>query len=283
MKKKIPFLILTALILIFGGTYLYAFYSPGYKVADIQIKGTKKISPDEIRKKAEWCMGKNIFSLKLEGIREKLLTDIRLKNVRVYKIPPCSISIEVQEKTPVLWISLPTILPGAEEYGFFGLSIDQEIIPLDKDDISHDLPIVSGIDVGEFNGSSNGLLSSYQKYENPKTARVLEFYLMLVKNDPDALKLLAEINMADAPNLILYLLPFGNKVMIGPGDIEIKWNRVKTILGTEEKIEELSCLDLRFDDQVVLTRSAKSDSSTQTKSNKQTPDKMGKHLKNKRG
>ncbi len=283
MKKKIPFLILTAFILIFGGAYLYAFYSPAYNLAEIQIKGTKKISSDEIRKKACWCMGKNIFSLKLERVREKLLTDIRLKNVHVYKILPHSISIEVEEKTPVLWISLPTILPGAEEYGFFGLSLDQEIIPLDKDDISHDLPIVSGIDVGEFNGSSNGLLSSYQKYENPKTARVLEFYLMLVKNDPDALKLLAEINMADAPNLILYLLPFGNKVMIGPGDIEIKWNRVKTILGTEEKIEELSCLDLRFDDQVVLTRSAKSDSSTQTKSNKQTPDKMGKHLKNKRG
>jgi cell division protein FtsQ len=283
VKKKIPFLILTVLILIFGGTYLYAFYSPGYSVAEIQINGTKKISPDEIRKKAEWCMGKNIFSLKLERIRDKLLTDVRLKNVHIYKIPPHAISIEVQEKTPVLWISLPTILPGTEDYGFFGLSVDQEIIPLDKDDISHDLPIVSGIDVGEFNGSSNRLLSSYQKYENPKTERVLEFYRMLIKNDPTALKLLAEINMADAPNLILYLLPFGNKVLIGPGDIEKKWNRVKTILSTEEKIEDLSCLDLRFDDQVVLTRSVSNDSSAQTNSSKHSPDKMGKHLKNKRG
>lgn len=228
-------------------------------------------------------MGKNIFSLKLERIRDNLLLDIRLKNVLVYKILPRSISIVVEEKTPVLWISLPTIFPGAEEYGIFGLSADQEIIPLDKDDISHDLPIVSGIDAGEFNGSSNGLLSPFQKYENPKTARVLEFYRMLVRNDSDALKLLAEINMTDAPNMILYLLPFGNKVLIGPGDIETKWNRVKTILGAEEKIEELSCLDLRFDDQVVLTRSAKSDSSAQTNSNRHSPDKSGKHLKNKRG
>ena len=283
MKKKIPFLILTVLILIFGGTYLYAFYSPGYNVAEIQIKGTKKISPGEIRKKAEWCLGKNINSLKLEKIRENLLTDARLRNVRVYKILPRSISVEVEEKTPVLWISLPTILPGAEEYGFFGLSIDQETIPLDKDDISRDLPLVSGIDVGELNGSSNGLLSPYQKYENSKTRTVLEFYWMLVKNDPDALKLLAEINMTDTPNLILYLLPFGNKVLIGPGDIEKKWNRVKTILSMEEKIEDLSCLDLRFDDQVVLTRSASSDSSAQTNGSKHTPDKMGKHLKNKRG
>ncbi len=283
MKKKIPFLILTLLILIFGGTYLYVFYSPVYNIVEIRIKCTRKITPDELRKKASWCMGKNIFSLKLERIREKLLEDVRLKNVQVNKVLPNLISIEIEEKTPVLWISLPAILPGAPDYGFYGLSIDQEIIPLDKDDLSHDLPIVSGIDTREVNGGSTGALKPYLKYENSKTKRVLEFYHMLVKNDPAALKLLAEINMSDAPNVILYLLPFGNKVWIGPGEIEKKWNRVKTILSTEEKIEELMCLDLRFEDQVLLTRSSKSASSAQTDSSSRSPDKTGKHLKNKRG
>ncbi len=282
MKKKIPFLILTLLILIFGGTYLYAYYSPGYKEAEIRIKGTGKIPPDELKKKVSWCMGKNIFSVKPESIREKLLEDIRLKSAKVGRILPGLISIEVEEKTPVLWISLSAILPGARDYGFYGLSIDQEILPLDQDDLSHDLPIVSGIDPKETDAALHCPLEPYQRYDNYKAKKGLEFYRMLMKKDPDAIKLLAEINLADAPNVNLYLLPFGNKVLLGPGDFEKKWNRVKTILGAEEKIEELLCLDLRFDDQVVLTRSSKN-ASAESDSARHSSDKMGKHLKNKRG
>ena len=257
MRKNLLFVILTFLILLFGGTYFYAFYSPVYNVTDIQIKGTKKIAPEEIKKKASWCVGKNIFSLKLEKVQEKLLEDVRLKSVQVNRMLPHTITIQLEEKTPVLWINLQAILPGAKDYGFFGLSEDQEIIPLDKDDLSRDLPIVSGVDVREINGSSSLLLKPYQRYESFKTKRALDFYDMLKDNDPVALKLLAEINASDAPNLILYLLPFGNKVLMGSGDYHKKWNRLKTILGAEENIEELSSVDLRFNNQAVLTRTSK--------------------------
>lgn len=282
MRKNLLFVILTFLILLFGGTYFYAFYSPVYNVTDIQIKGTKKIAPEEIKKKASWCVGKNIFSLKLEKVQEKLLEDVRLKSVQVNRMLPHTITIQLEEKTPVLWINLQAILPGAKDYGFFGLSEDQEIIPLDKDDLSRDLPIVSGVDAREINGSSSLLLKPYQRYESFKTKRALDFYDMLADNDPDALKLLAEINASDSPNLILYLLPFGNKVLMGSGDYRKKWNRLKTILGAEDNLEELSSVDLRFDDQAVLTRKSK-DLSVKTDSSSRSPAGTGKHLKNKRG
>ena len=255
MKKNLYFLILTSLILLFGGTYFYAYYSPAYNVAEIQIKGAKKISPEEIKRKAAWCLGKNIFSLKLEKVKENLLVEERLKQVEVSRMLPHTITIQLVEKRPVLWINLRAILPGKENYGFFGLSEDQEIIPLDKDDLSHDLPIVSGVDSGERHGISGKLLEPYRKYESLKVRKALDFYDMLEKNDPDALKLLAEINTSDASNLILYLLPFGNKVLMGSGDYHQKWNRLKTILGAEDDLEKLTTVDLRFDDQAVLTRS----------------------------
>jgi cell division septal protein FtsQ len=282
VKKNLLFLILTFLILLFGGAYYYAFYSPVYHVAEIQIKGIKKIAPEEIRKKASWCIGKNIFSLKLEKVQEQLLEDTRLKGVQVSRMLPHTITIMLEEKMPVLWINLQAVLPGGKDYGFYGLSEDQEIIPLEKDDLSRDLPIVSGVDVREINGSSGLLLKPYQRYEGFKTRRALDFYDMLKNNDPDALKLLAEINASDAPNLTLYLLPFGNKVLMGSGDYHKKWNRLKTILGTEDNLEELSSVDLRFDDQAVLTRSSR-DSSVKTDTSDRSPAGTGKPLKNKRG
>jgi cell division septal protein FtsQ len=282
VKKSLIFLIFVFLILLFGGVYFYAFYSPVYQVAKIQVKGTRKIDPEEIKKKTSWCVGKNIFSLKLENLEEKLIADVRLKSVLVSRMLPHTVVIQLEEKTPVLWINLPAVLPGAKDFGFFGLSEDQEIIPLDKDDLSRDLPIVSGIDAREMNGSSGLLLKPYQRYESFKTRWALDFYAMLADNDSDAIRLLAEINASDAPNLTLYLLPFGNKVLMGSGDYLKKWNRLKTILGAEDNLQELSSVDLRFDDQAVLTRIS-GDSSAKTDSSGRSPAGTGKHLKNKRG
>jgi cell division septal protein FtsQ len=283
VTKNLIFLIFTASILIFGGTYIYAFHSAKYNVTEIQIKGTNKIAPDEIRKKARACLGKNIFSLNLEGMEKKLREDLRIKDVRVERKLPDCISIEVQEKTPVLWISLTTSFPNHEDYGFYGLSIDQEIVPLDKGDLSHDLPLVSGIESDTMGGRSVVPLKPYQKWSNSKVQKALEFYTMILEKDPKSLELLAEINLTDAPNLILYLLPFGNKVLLGPGDFERKWKRVKTILAAENKIEELSCLDLRFDDQVVLTRYSKDSSSSDIDSTNHASDEKGKNLTKSRG
>jgi cell division septal protein FtsQ len=282
VKKNLLFFILTFLILLFGGTYYYVFYSPVYNVREIQVKGTRKIDPEEINKKASGCVGKNIFSLKLEKVKKMLLEDVRLKSVQVSRMLPRTLNIQLEEKRPVLWINLSAIVAGAEDFGFFGLSEDQEIIPLDKSDLSCDLPMVSGVDAPEMIGGAGLLLEPYQKYESFKTKRALDFYDMLTHNDPDALKLLAEINTSDAPNLTLYLLPFGNKVLLGSGDYRKKWNRLKTILGAEDDIQELSSVDLRFDDQAVLTRITK-DSSVKADSNGRSPVETVKPLKNKRG
>jgi cell division protein FtsQ len=283
VKKKILFLIFTVFILIFSGAYIYAFYSPRYNVAEIRVKGNSKITKDEITKKAESCLGKNIFSLNLRNIEEKLKEDVRLRNVRIKKVLPASILIEVEEKTPILWISLPAGFVNHEDYGLCGLSSDQEIIPLDKNDLSSDLPIVSGVEVEEIGGKSVRSLRSYQRWHNFKVEKALEFYAMLLKNDPSSVELISEINLADAPNLILYLLPYGNKVMMGPDDFERKWKRVRTILSAEKKIEELVCLDLRFDEQVVLTRSSKESSSSDVDSANHPPDNKDKNPKKSRG
>ena len=60
--------------------------------------------------------------------------------------------------------------------------------------------------------------------------------------------------MDDQLCITLYFLQ-GIKVMMGHDNFEKKWTRLKTVLAGEERVGELTCLDLRFDDQVVLARS----------------------------
>jgi len=256
VKVNKAFLIFTAIILMFCGTYIFACHSTHFNVVEIKIKGNNKITTDEIMGKAESSLGKNIFCLCLDKMEGKLRADIRLKDIRVKRRLPDCILIEVEEKLPVLWISVTTDLPDPANCGFFGLSIDQEIIPLDQKDLSHDLPIVGGIEMKNEDGKLSRIPELYQRWSNCKVKKALEFYKILATIDPSSVELLSEINLKDVSNLVLYLLP-GIKVMMGSGDFERKWSRVRTILAQEERIAELVCLDLRFDDQVVLSRSSK--------------------------
>ncbi len=274
MKVNQAFLIFTAVILIFSGAYIYACHSSEFDVAEIKIKGNSKVTSDEIRGKAESCLGKNIFSQNLERIEEKLRGDIRIKDVQAKRRLPRCILIEVEEKLPVLWINLPISFSNPEKCGFYGLSIDQEIIPLDQKDLYNDLPIVSGIEMELVDNKPNQILKPYQRWTNFKVKKALEIYKTLTTIDPTSGKLLAEINLKDISGLTLYLLP-GIKVMMGSGDLERKWRRVRTILAGEERIEEFVCLDLRFDDQVVLTISSERFPSRQVD---HTTDKGNKNL-----
>ena len=153
-----------------------------------------------------------------------------------------------------MWISLPAGVPELGDCGFCGLSIDHEVIPLDRHDLSEDLPMVSGIRV-----KATQVPEPYHKWCDVKVQKALSLYKTLTLADSSSALLLSEINVTDVANPVLYLLP-NTKVMMGEGDLERKWMRVRTILAGVEDIGSFSCLDLRFDDQVLLARSSSAES-----------------------
>ncbi|MGB8658365.1 MAG: FtsQ-type POTRA domain-containing protein [Candidatus Zixiibacteriota bacterium] len=275
MKKNVGFLIFTSAILLFSGGYIYRFHSPHYDITEIRLTGNRKIGKDEIMQKLHACLGRNVFSLSLKGIETRLKEDLRIRDARVSRMLPGSLLVEIEEKTPVLWINLPASAAKPGDFGFYGLSQDQEIIPLDKSDLSCDLPLVSGIEADTLGGRIAPPPRPYQRWSNFKTQKALEFYSLVRKSDPASLELIAEINLSEAPDVIVYLLPYGNKVMMGQSDFEKKWKRVKAIMSEGEKMENLACMDLRFDDQVLLTMSSKSDSTGGIDKNNHSPNKAG--------
>lgn len=256
MNRNKAFLVLTAVISAFCGSYIFACHSSHFRVSEIRIVGNHKIAPDEITKKAESCLGTSIVRVNLERLEERLREDVRIREVRLRRRWPRCIVVEVEEKRPVLWISLPPKLDKFGSCGFCGLSIDQEAIPLDREDLTNDLPIVSGIEIDPRDRRHGRPPRPYHRWSNLKAKRALEIFRAIRAQDPPSAELLAEINVKDMSSVIIYLLP-GVRVMMGQGDFGKKWRRVRTVLGAEEEIRELAWLDLRFDDQVLLARSPK--------------------------
>jgi cell division protein FtsQ len=260
MKKSRAFLGLAAVIMVFSGMYVFVCHSSHFFVSEIRIRGNNRVPANEIAEKLKACLEQNIFRLDLDQVRNKLKEDIRLRDLRAERRLPGCILVEVAEKTPLLWVNLLGTGSHTKDPGLYGLSIDQEIIPLSRSDLAEDLPIVSGIGAEQGESNSDPIPEPYRRWPNPKAERALEFYSCVNEIDPASSELIAEIHVDDELNVTLYLLP-GIKVMMGHDDFEKKWRRVKTVLAGEEKARELACLDLRFDHQVLLARStARSDS-----------------------
>jgi cell division protein FtsQ len=252
LNRNKALLILSVLILTFSGSYILASHSSHFCVSEVTIRGNHKIPSEEIMEVAGCCVGSNILSLDLERVEEELMQDSRIKGIRIRRRLPRAILVEVEEKVPVLWMKLPAGLIASGNCGLHGLSTDQEIIPLAHEDLTFDLPIVTGIEIKPGKGKTERSPDLYQKWSNIKAQKALEFYKSIKAVDPSSTELIAEINLKDMSNITVYLLP-GIKVMMGQGDFETKWRRLKTILEGEE-FEDLVCVDLRFEDQVVLAR-----------------------------
>jgi cell division septal protein FtsQ len=254
MKKSRAFLGLATIILVLSGAYIFACHSSLFLVSEITIRGNDRIPADEITEKLKACLDENILRLDLDEVKSKLKEDVRIRKLKVERRLPGCILVEVEEKAPLLWVNLSSRGSHLKDLGLYGLSIDQEIIPLSRNDLSEDLPIVSGIEIRKGKSKSGPIPEPYRRWPNPKAQRALEFHCCVAEIDPASSELIAEIHVDDQLCVTLHLLP-GIKVMMGHDDFEKKWRRAKTVLSGEEKIGELTCLDLRFDDQVVLARS----------------------------
>jgi cell division protein FtsQ len=240
-------IILIGFILVLSGIYVFMYYSPGFNLTQINIQGNRKIDEKEILERAGIKMGANIFSLDLGKMEQQIREDKRIKKVWVKRKLPQAILIEVEEKKPALWINLPD--------GLYGLSKEQEIIPLKEEDFQHDFPVVTGLVSSSFLEKENLSPKSYEWWPNRKIKSALEFYKALVENDSSFMDSISEISLADENDLIFYLIPYGTQVNMGKGNFKKKIGRVKSLLEYEKKREALVCIDLRFKDQVVVKKS----------------------------
>lgn len=196
-------IILIGFILVLSGIYMFMYYSPRFNLTQIDIQGNRKIDEKEILERTGIKMGANIFSLDLGKIEQQIREDKRIKDVWVKRKLPQAILIEVEEKKSALWVNLPD--------GLYGLSEDQEIIPLEKEDFQHDFPVVTGLVSSSFLGNENLSQRPYEWWPNRKVKSALEFYRALLEGDSSFMESISEISLADESNLIFYLIPYGTR------------------------------------------------------------------------
>ena len=134
-------IILTAASLYYGGSFMAR--SPYFALHDIRFEGCTNVTPRELTSLANVRPGYNIFTLNLQEISQKIITNPWVKDVRIERnLPHQQLIIRITERVPVVLASQKDLFLVDREGDLFKKVERQDNI---------DMPVITGLSPSEPN------------------------------------------------------------------------------------------------------------------------------------
>ena len=231
---SITFVILLIFLFLFIGHILYVrvVEDPFFSVKEIEIKGCKKISSETLRSMAKIDEMPNILTLKLNEIAKRLEIHPWIEDLRIKKLFPNKILIEVKERNPLAIIQLERLY-----------YIDTKGIifsPVGEMD-TYNYPILTGI--------TRERVENRGSPEKDLIKKAIDFLRFVEQNKIPPLEKISEIHLEDYFGIHCFSTEEGVEVRIGWGHYEEKLRRL-SIVWSDIKKKGLSpnyidCSDLK--------------------------------------
>ncbi|MHB8171864.1 MAG: cell division protein FtsQ/DivIB [Thermincolia bacterium] len=167
-----------------------------FAIDNIEVKGTKFLNQEEVRKLTGLYLGINIFKADLKAAEAKVTLHPLVKQVEVFRKLPSVVVVQITERQPV----------GLLPYRGSLLEVDSEGYYLALAPVGYQgsLPIINGVKVDQ--------VRLGKQVASPLLSGPLSY---LAAMNPELMSKVSEINGADPANIIIYTL---DKVMIKLGD-----------------------------------------------------------------
>jgi cell division protein FtsQ len=239
-KKRKP-LIGLSLFLLFSILLSAYFFinSAFFNLQKIEVSGCTTIAEDTVLKLSGVVLGTNLFKIDKEQIQAKAEMHPVIKTVHVFRKPPHTLELQVEERTPI------ALVVGTDGY----LAIDDEGIFIQQvaDLLNMNFPVISGITL-------EGSTSLGADLSTPGLESALQLLRLM---DKEFLEGVAEIKAASQYSLTLKMLQ-GVEIRFGePENIEQKLQIIKELLIENEEIinnQTVEYIDLRYNSLPVIKR-----------------------------
>jgi cell division protein FtsQ len=228
-------IVFVLLVLFFAGVWMFLINFPWFNLRVINISGDSDLTLNEVTRLSPIFLGTNILRIDTRKVENDIKKNLTLSQVKVKRRFPDKIEIKLQRKSPIFLINLDQL---------YGLTQNKEIIPLKGFGSMLDLPILSGVYLG--------CINFYREVDIPEIQRAIEFYHATLDVDSTFLSKISELDLSFSDNLVLHLLPSGLRIMMGSEDYRRKIARLMAILEVESKLEQISWVDLRFENQGIV-------------------------------
>jgi cell division protein FtsQ len=124
------------------GAHRYAMQSPRFSVHEIRVSGAKRKSDEQIVALSGAKVGDNVFAVDTNAVEQKLLTDPWIKQVKVTRALPNTLSIELEERDSAALASIGDKL--------YLVTRDGEPFKELQEGDPYDLPVVTGVSDDDF-------------------------------------------------------------------------------------------------------------------------------------
>lgn len=209
-------------------------------VEKIEVEGNYILQENEIVKLTKIPIGKEIFRVSLDSVRMRLMTNSYVEDVRVSRILPDIIHIQLAERRPLASLMLKKL---------FYLDKNGNLLPKINTDVVMDLPIITGVKI-----DTKNLLVGKKVLDDEITIAlgILETAASVNKEIYD---FISEVNLNHGDDITIISSDHGIPINFGREEYKNKlvltytfWNQLVKTRGAENLIS----VDVRFKDQIVV-------------------------------
>jgi cell division protein FtsQ len=231
------------LLLLLGGMLAASIHgllkATPFPVQKIEVRGTQRLTHDEIIALTGVTPGQNLLALRLKTIGRQVSTNPWVASVRVQRFFPGTISVSIKERQPVAVINMGLL--------YYLDSNGEPFKPLSHGDML-DFPVVTGISEDDLNADPATIRESL------KTA--CDLLAALKQHGSFILADVSEIHYDRLQGFTLYTTGGALPIKIGTNDFDNKLQRFARIyqnLMTQRP--GLQYIDLDYSDRIVVKKS----------------------------
>lgn len=211
--------------------------APRFAVDGVEVQGASRVSADRIRGAAAIVPGTNVWRLDPAAVAARVAAVPEIRRAEVVRHLPNRVVILVEERRPFTLVHAGRF-HWLDEEGRVLDEVAQAVAPA--------VPVVSGLSEAE--------LSSMRTDPSPRAREAVALIRTLLRSAGALAAEISEIDVSRADGPVLYTVD-GVEVRLGTEEWEERLGRLQRILGQVGRDgEAVRAIDLRFRDQVVLTK-----------------------------
>ena len=211
--------------------------APRFALGGLEVQGASRVSADRIRSAAAVDPGTNVWRLDPAAVAARVAAVPEIRRAEVIRHLPNRVVIQVEERRPFTLVHAGR-LHWLDEEGRLLDEVPQAVAPA--------VPVVSGLTEAE--------LTSMRTDPSPRAREALALIRVLLRSGSTLAAEISEIDVSRGDGPVLYTVD-GVEVRLGSEEWEERLARLRRILGQVGRDGEVvRAIDLRFRDQVVLTK-----------------------------
>lgn len=209
--------------------------SPRFAVGDIDVRGASRLPVERIRAVAAIPPGSNVWSLDTRQVLARLEAMPEIRRADVVRALPNRVTIVVEERRPFTLVHAGRL---------HWLDEEGHVLGEESRAVAPDVPVISGLAEDE--------LATMRTAPGPKARAAIALIRALLRSGSALTAEISEIDMSRTEGPVLYTVD-GVEVHLGADEWDERLARLEGVLA-QVATQDVSGVDLRFRDQVVLRR-----------------------------